>query len=132
MIDFNGTKPIYQEIVSFYKDLIDKGALKPGEIMPSVREVAIEEKINPNTVEKAFTILVKDGYLKNIPKKGFFILKRDVLLNKEERLKTTISARSVGNLSGTTTSTLIRFTGYSYLYISSAKNSARTFSSGSS
>ena len=60
--------------------------------MPSVREVAIEEKINPNTVEKAFTILVKDGYLKNIPKKGFFILKRDVFLNKEERLKTTISA----------------------------------------
>lgn len=92
MIDFNGTKPIYQEIVSFYKDLIDKGALKPGEIMPSVREVAIEEKINPNTVEKAFTILVKDGYLKNIPKKGFSILKRDVLLNKEERLKATISA----------------------------------------
>lgn len=92
MIDFNGTKPIYQEIVSFYKDLIDRGSLKPGEIMPSVREVAIEEKINPNTVEKAFTILVKDGYLKNIPKKGFFILKRDVLLNKEERLKTTISA----------------------------------------
>lgn len=92
MINFNGTRPIYQEIVYFYKDLIDKGALKAGEIMPSVREVAIEEKINPNTVEKAFTILVKDGYLKNIPKKGFFVLERKLLLSKEERLKITISA----------------------------------------
>ncbi|HBE98879.1 MAG TPA: GntR family transcriptional regulator [Firmicutes bacterium] len=92
MIDFNGTKPIYQEIVSFYEDLIDRGALKAGELMPSVREVAIEEKINPNTVEKAFTILVKEGYLKNIPKKGFFVLERSHPISKEKRLKTAVSA----------------------------------------
>lgn len=87
MIEFNGSQPIYQEIVSFYKDLIDRGAIKPNEMMPSVREVAIEERINPNTVEKAFTILVKDGYLKNVPKKGFFVLERDASFDKKERLK---------------------------------------------
>ena len=92
MIEFNGRQPIFQEIVSFYKDLIERGALKAGEMMPSVREVAIKEKINPNTVEKAFTILVKDGYLKNIPKKGFFILERSISLDKKERLKEKLSA----------------------------------------
>ena len=56
-------------------NLINIGALKEGDIMPSVREVALLFKVNPNTVQRAFTMLVEDGYLNNIPKKGFFVNK---------------------------------------------------------
>lgn len=41
--------------------------------MPSVREVAINNGVNPNTVQRAFSILVEEGYLISVPKKGFFV-----------------------------------------------------------
>lgn len=72
MIRFSSTEPIYIQIASFYKNLIAKGVIKENESLPSVRDVAISEGVNPNTVQKAFTILVNDGYVQNIPKKGFF------------------------------------------------------------
>ena len=41
--------------------------------MPSVREVAINNGVNPNTVQRAFSMLVEEGYLISVPKKGFFV-----------------------------------------------------------
>lgn len=75
MIVFSSAKPIFIQIADFYKDLINRGALKENDMLPSVRDVAIEEGVNPNTVEKSFTLLVNDGYVRNIPKKGFFVSK---------------------------------------------------------
>lgn len=80
MIRFSSTEPIYIQIANFYKTLIEKGAIQENEPLPSVRDVAISEGVNPNTVQKAFTILVNDGYLRNVPKKGFFANK----VQKEE------------------------------------------------
>lgn len=45
--------------------------------MPSVREVAIANGVNPNTVQRAFSLLVDEGYLTSVPKKGFFVSKMD-------------------------------------------------------
>lgn len=56
--------------------------------MPSVREVALANGVNPNTVQRAFSLLVEEGYLVTIPKKGFFVNKR--VVNREEVLKASI------------------------------------------
>ena len=72
-MEFSSEKPIYIQIKEYYERLIDHGVLKDGDEMPSVREVAIEHRINPNTVQRAFSLMVDDGYLSNIPKKGFYV-----------------------------------------------------------
>ena len=81
-------KPIFIQIKDFYEHLIDIGGLTVGEEMPSVRAVALSFNANPNTVQRAFTLMVEDGYLKSIPKKGFYVLKGQN--NKDSYLKETI------------------------------------------
>lgn len=72
-MNFNSKKPIFETIRDYYANLIEKGALAEGTEMPSVREVAINNGVNPNTVQRAFSMLVEDGYLVSVPKKGFFV-----------------------------------------------------------
>ena len=67
-------KPIFLQIKDYYENLIDNGSIKEGDEMPSVREVALFFKINPNTVQRAFTLMVEEGYLVNVPKKGFYVV----------------------------------------------------------
>ena len=73
----NDKKPIFIQIKEFYERLIDIGALKEGDAMPSVREVALQYKVNPNTIQRSFSLMVEDGYLTKIHKKGFYVLKRE-------------------------------------------------------
>lgn len=75
-------KPLFIQIKDYYEHLIDIGALKEGDEMPSVRIVALQNNANPNTVQRAFSLLVEDGYLISIPKKGFYVQK-----GKENRQK---------------------------------------------
>ena len=75
-MEFNASKPIFETIKEHYAHLIDIGGLVEGTEMPSVREVALANGINPNTVQRAFSLLVEEGYLVSIPKKGFFVSKR--------------------------------------------------------
>ena len=72
-MDFDNRDPIFLQIARFYERLISLGALKEGDALPSVREVAFNNRVNPNTVERAFRTLVEDGYVVAIPKKGFFV-----------------------------------------------------------
>ncbi|MBP5091766.1 MAG: GntR family transcriptional regulator [Bacilli bacterium] len=72
-MNFTGREAVYLEIAHFYERLISLGLLKEGEALPSVREVALENRINPNTVERAFKQMVADGFVIAIPKKGFFV-----------------------------------------------------------
>lgn len=74
-MELSATKPIYLQIKEYYENLIDSGVLHEGEEMPSVREIAILYHINPNTVQRALSLMVDSGYLKNIPKKGFYVNK---------------------------------------------------------
>ena len=90
-MELNGTKPIYIQIKEYYENLIESGLLKEGDEMPSVREIAIAHGINPNTVQRALSLMVDDGYLQNIPKKGFFVKR----VNKN---KTQIIRKAIDNL----------------------------------
>lgn len=87
-MEFNSNKPIFITIKEYYEHLIDQGSLKEGMEMPSVREVAIVNGVNPNTVQRAFSMMVEEGYLVSIPKKGFFVSKGEK--NKESLLKDNI------------------------------------------
>lgn len=91
MINFTGKNLLYIEIADFYKNLIDRGLLKENDKLPSVREVALAEGINPMTVEKAFTLMANEGYVINIPKKGFIVTKR-VSTNRFDSLREDLKA----------------------------------------
>ena len=72
-IFLTGKASIYDEIVESIKKYIAIGALKEGEKLPSVRELALSLSVNPNTVARAYDVLTQEGYLLSIPKKGCFV-----------------------------------------------------------
>ncbi len=84
-MDLNGSEPLFWQIASHYEKLIVLGVYKPGEEMPSVREIALENNINPNTVARAMGVLEEKGLVTAIPKKGYFV--REASQAKDQRLK---------------------------------------------
>lgn len=64
---------VYQGVVVEFKHLIELGALKHGEKLPSCRAYGYERGINPNTVEKAYAELEAAGYIEILPKKGAYV-----------------------------------------------------------
>ena len=81
-IFLSGKGNVYQQIVDYYKRYISLKIIKPMEKLPSCRTLASELGINPNTVERAYSILEKEGYIITIPKKGVYVLdKKTNLLN---------------------------------------------------
>lgn len=67
------SKPLFIQIYEDYKKLIILGIFKPGDKLPSVREVALEKGINPHTVNRSFMMLEEEGYVETIFKKGSFV-----------------------------------------------------------
>lgn len=72
-IDYTDATPIYEQIVSKYKNLIVKGALMPNEKMPSVRNLAMDLSINPNTIQKAYAELERQGFIYTVKGRGNFV-----------------------------------------------------------
>ena len=68
-----GKANVYENIVNELKRLIEVGVIKSGEKLPSVRIYAVEHRVNPNTVAKAYAALEADGYLRVQPKQGAFV-----------------------------------------------------------
>ena len=75
-IVLNNKGMVFQQIVDYYKRYITLNVIKEGEKLPSCRSLACELGINPNTVERAYKILEQEGYIKNIAKKGVYVLER--------------------------------------------------------
>lgn len=75
MIILNPTdsRPLYEQITEKMKDLIIGGYLKDNDKVPSVRELASQLAINPNTIQKAYKQLETDGYIQAKPAKGYFV-----------------------------------------------------------
>ena len=68
-----GKANVYENLVAELKRLIELGVLQDGEKLPSVRMYAVERRVNPNTVAKAYATLEADGYLRVQPKQGAFV-----------------------------------------------------------
>lgn len=72
-IDVKSRVPIYEQITENVKRLIIQGVLLPEEKLPSVRSLAQELTINPNTIQKAYRELEREGYVISRPGKGSFV-----------------------------------------------------------
>jgi len=72
-LDFRDASPIYEQIKRSYMGMILSGALKADDKLPSVRELAIELAINPNTIQRAYRELERDGVIYSVPGKGSFV-----------------------------------------------------------
>lgn len=79
--------PIYRQIVEQVRLAVATGALAPGDAVPSVRSVADQNTINPNTVVKAYAELVRDGVLESHHGKGFFVAEKRQVYSRSERLR---------------------------------------------
>ena len=65
-IDDKSTVPIFQQIVDEIERLVLIGELKPGEFVPSVRELAVKHAVNPNTVAKSYGSLQASGIIETV------------------------------------------------------------------
>lgn len=72
-LNLRGSQPIYEQIVTQYKYLVLQGYLKQGDGIPSVRKLAMELKVTPGTVAKAYRELERAGVIETIRGKGTFI-----------------------------------------------------------
>ena len=74
MIHLNSrdSRPIYEQIMDNLRRLIISGGMAPGDRLPSVRELAAQLAINPNTIQRAYELLEAEGYVSSVPGKGSF------------------------------------------------------------
>ena len=72
-IDYKNRMPIYEQIVERFQMLIIKGVLPSGSQMPSVRTLAVDLSINPNTIQKAYSLLEQQGYIFSVKGRGNFV-----------------------------------------------------------
>lgn len=88
LIDFKNRKSISDQIVDNVKGLVVSGVLRTDEKMPSVRELAEEITVNPNTVQKAYRILEGQGYIYSSQGRGTFVSDRSqIRVSKEDILE---------------------------------------------
>ena len=72
-IDYQSKLPLYEQIAGHFQALILRGALPPGSQMPSVRSLAMELSINPNTIQKSFSLLEAQGYIYPVKGRGIML-----------------------------------------------------------
>ncbi|ASS41289.1 GntR family transcriptional regulator [Eubacterium minutum ATCC 700079] len=77
--------PIYSQIVEQMKLHIASGAYKMGDKLPSVRDLAVEAGVNPNTMQRAFAELERDGLLHSERTRGRFITEEENVLGNMKK-----------------------------------------------
>ena len=73
LLDYRDKRPIYEQVVEKLERLIASGGLEPLTKMPSVRSLAMELSVNPNTIQRAYAQLEQDGYLYTVAGRGSFV-----------------------------------------------------------
>lgn len=89
ILDYRDTRPLYEQIVDKFQTLILKGVLEPNTRMPSVRSLAVELSINPNTIQRAYSELERTGFIYTVKGRGNFVAYDDSLrrVRREEILE---------------------------------------------
>ncbi|MDE6362926.1 MAG: GntR family transcriptional regulator [Lachnospiraceae bacterium] len=73
LIDHKDRRPIYEQIIERFQQMILCGVLQPNASMPSVRSLAMELSLNPNTIQRAYQELERAKYIYTIKGKGSFV-----------------------------------------------------------
>ncbi len=85
LIDYKDPRPIYEQVTERFAELILKGALESDYKMPSVRNLAMELSINPNTIQKAYMELERRGFIYSVKGRGSFVAGNDSLLSQHRQ-----------------------------------------------
>ena len=86
-LNYRDSKPIYEQIRIGFINMISTGALNPGEKLPSVREMATQLAINPNTIQRAYRELEAEGFIYSVAGKGSFVSERgDIVAGRKAEL----------------------------------------------
>jgi len=87
-------QPLYRQLQDQIRAMLSSGKLRSGETLPSVRALAEQLVINPNTVARAYAELVREGLIESSQGKGFFVGERRQIysdIERQRRLKAAIS-----------------------------------------
>jgi GntR family transcriptional regulator len=86
-LDLRNRKPIYEQLVEKFKQLIINEIVKQDEQLPSVRQLAQELSINPNTIQKAYRELEAQGYIYSVKGKGSFVNQMELVNNQQQLIE---------------------------------------------
>ncbi len=84
-LTFDPTRPIYLQIMEWLKQRAARGDLRPGDQVPSVRELAHELQVNPNTVARAYRELEREGFLFTLRGQGTFVTRDPERISRERQ-----------------------------------------------
>lgn len=73
VLDYRDRRPLYEQVTEKLEELMFTGVLPPDSRLPSVRNMATELSINPNTIQRAYAELERQGYIYSIQGKGSFV-----------------------------------------------------------
>ena len=85
ILDYKDRRPIYEQVAEKLEELMLLGILGENEPLPSVRSLAMELSINPNTIQRAYAELERQGYIYTVKGKGSCVAENSVM--KEKRKK---------------------------------------------
>lgn len=89
-LDYRSSKPIYTQITDGFREQILTGLLEPGQKLPSVRELAQNLAINPNTIQRSYRQLEAEGWIVTVPGKGCFVC--DTAAGREKEIRRWLAA----------------------------------------
>lgn len=84
IIDYSDKRPIYEQVVDKIQMLIVNGALEADAKLPSVRALAVELAINPNTIQRAYAELERSGFIYSVKGRGNFVRADEHLKEKQQ------------------------------------------------
>ena len=87
IISNSSQRPIYEQITSQIKSMILSGALREGDILPSIRLLAKDLRISVITTKRAYEDLERDGFIETVAGKGSYVAGRNTELLREEQLR---------------------------------------------
>ena len=87
IISNSSGQPIYEQICRQIKGAVASGKLKPGEPLPSIRNLARDLRISVITTKRAYEELERDGFICTVAGKGSFVAQQDVELARESSLR---------------------------------------------
>ena len=76
-LNYRDARPIYEQVRDGLRRLIVSGAIADGDKLPSVRALATQLAINPNTIQRAYAELEAEGYVVSVTGKGSFVAEGD-------------------------------------------------------
>lgn len=101
-IDYQDKRPLYEQVIEKIQNLIIRNALEADVKLPSVRALAIELSINPNTIQKAYSELERTGFIYTVKGRGNFVAEKRIWMSNEcslvmcELEKSILQAKELG------------------------------------